>query len=371
MRFMLLGSALLFGFVEPRSGHAAGGGSDEVRAIWVTRFEYRTEADVRTIVANCAATGFNTILFQVRGQADAYYRSEIEPWAERLGGRDPGFDPLETACREAKRRGIKLHAWINALPAWRGVEPPKDRTHIARRRPDWLVAGKDGRPQAYHAHYVALNPCLPEVRDYVADVVRDIVSRYDVDGLHLDYIRFIEGDWSYDARTLKLFRSASGATPAQNPAAWAAFRRDAVSELVRQLRRVVGEARPRAVLSAAIFPSAASRERVLQDAENWVRRGWVDWVFPMTYEDSSSGFREVVEDGYRRFSVKGGEACIPGVGAYRHKTVGQTLGQLELCRGGFALFSYSSLWVSPDETRAEDARLCRLRREALTKYLAR
>src|SRR6185436_17598522 len=73
-------------------------GSDEIRAIWVTRFEYQTESDVKAIVANCAALGFNTILFQVRGQADAYYRSSIEPWAERLGGRDPGFDPLEVAC---------------------------------------------------------------------------------------------------------------------------------------------------------------------------------------------------------------------------------------------------------------------------------
>jgi uncharacterized lipoprotein YddW (UPF0748 family) len=77
--------------------------TDEVRAIWVTRFEYQSEADVRTILANCAALGFNTILFQVRGQADAYYRSSIEPWAERLGGRDPGFDPLDVACRESKR----------------------------------------------------------------------------------------------------------------------------------------------------------------------------------------------------------------------------------------------------------------------------
>src|SRR5438067_11750237 len=87
--------------------------ADEVRAIWVTRFEYQTEAEVKTILANCASLGFNTILFQVRGQADACYRSSIEPWAERLGGRDPGFDPLEVACRESRRLGLSLHAWVN------------------------------------------------------------------------------------------------------------------------------------------------------------------------------------------------------------------------------------------------------------------
>ena len=88
------------------AGAAPNGGASEadVRAIWVTRFEYRTEREVRTIVANSAALGFNTILFQVRGQADAYYRSPFEPWAERLGGRDPGFDPLAVACAEAGKR---------------------------------------------------------------------------------------------------------------------------------------------------------------------------------------------------------------------------------------------------------------------------
>ena len=61
------------------------GPGEEVRAIWVTRFEWQGEAEIRTILQNCASLGFNTVLFQVRGQADAYYRSKIEPWAERLG----------------------------------------------------------------------------------------------------------------------------------------------------------------------------------------------------------------------------------------------------------------------------------------------
>src|SRR5262247_3479359 len=122
---MKLPMLLAAGLVLP-----AAAGTDEIRAIWVTRFEYQSEADVKAIVANSAALGFNTILFQVRGQADAYYRSSFEPWAERLGGRDPGFDPLEIACRESKRLGISLHAWVNVMPAWRGKVPPADRNQV-------------------------------------------------------------------------------------------------------------------------------------------------------------------------------------------------------------------------------------------------
>ena len=367
--------------------------ADEVRAIWVTRFEYQSESDLKTILANCSSLGFNTILFQVRGQADAYYRSSIEPWAERLGGRDPGFDPLEVACRESKRLGLSLHAWVNVMPAWRGKTPPADRNHVSYKRPNWIVVGKDGRRQPFNDHYVCLNPCLPEVRDYIVSVLRDIAERYPIDGLHLDYVRFIEGEWSYDEKTLSLFGAATGASPEEKPEAWTSFRRSAVTELVKSARQMLKEMRPNAVLSAAVYPSAKSRERVLQDAEGWVRRGLVDWVFPMTYDDSDAEFRDAIDEGYALFrtggvsSAKGrslqtktGQAvetstsrtvCLPGVGAYKHKSAEQTVRQLSMCRGGFAVFSYSSLYVSPDETRKESEKLCRARREAVRKHLAR
>jgi uncharacterized lipoprotein YddW (UPF0748 family) len=359
--------------------------TDEVRAIWITRFEYQTEADVKTILANCASLGFNTILFQVRGQADAYYRSSVEPWAERLGGRDAGFDPLEVACRESKRLGLSLHAWVNTMPAWRGKTPPADRNHVCYTHPNWIVVGKDGRRQAFNDHYVCLNPCLPEVRDYIVSVLRDLAERYPIDGLHLDYVRFIEGEWSYDAKTLALF----GGSPEAQPEAWNTFRKGAVTELVRQTRQMLKEMRPNAVLSAAVFPSAKSRGRVLQDAEGWVGKGLIDWVFPMTYDDSDAEYRDVIDEGYALFRAGGrgrvlasraGQPvevsasktiCFPGVGAYKHKTAEQTVRQMAMCRSGFALFSYSSLYVSPDETRKENEKLCRARREAVRKYLAR
>jgi uncharacterized lipoprotein YddW (UPF0748 family) len=340
----------------------------EVRALWVTRFEYRTEADVRTILRNSAALGFNTVLFQVRGQADAYYRSEIEPWADRLGGRDPGFDPLDVACREAKRLGIALHAWVNVMPAWRGKTPPVDRGHVALRRPEWIVVDRQGKRQPFNDHYVVLNPCLPEVREYLASVAGDIAARYPVDGVHLDYIRFIEGDWSYDKKTLALFRAKTGVFPSRDPQAWDEFRREAVTETVRMIRRAVKVARPEATLSAAVFSTAKGRRERFQDAEGWARQGLVDWVMPMTYEDGGAAFEALVSDAERAFR---GAAVLPGVGAYKHESAEQTLRQLRAARNGFALFSYSSLYVSPDETRRENELLCRARREAVKSLLAR
>src|SRR6185436_6812344 len=247
----------------------------------------------------------------------------------------------DVACRESKRLGLALHAWVNVMPAWRGKVPPTDRNHVCYTHPNWIVVGKDGRRQAFNDHYVCLNPCLPEVREYIVSVLRDLAERYPIDGIHLDYVRFIEGEWSYDAKTLALF----GGSPDAKPAAWTQFRK------------------------AAVFPSARSRERVLQDAEGWTRRGLVDAVFPMTYDDSDADFRDVIDEGYGLF--RGRAACVPGVGAYKHKTAEQTTRQMGMCRSGFAVFSYSSLFVSPDETRRENDKLCRARRDAVRRFLAR
>jgi len=344
--------------VRERPGPAAGG----VRAVWVTRFDYRTEEDIRGIMANCASVGFNTVLFQVRGQADAYYLSRLEPRAERLGGADAGFDPLEAACREARRRGLGLHAWVNVMTAWKGRTPPADRDHLVHRHPEWIVAGPDGRRQRLNDHYLCVNPCLPRVREHLEAVARDIASRYDVDGLHLDYARFIEGDWSYDRETLRLF----GGAPARRPEAWDEFRRGAVTEVVRLIRRAVREARPRAVLSAAVFPTGKGRRERFQDAEGWAREGLVDWVFPMTYEEGAAEFEERVEAAGRDFR---GVECLPGVGVYRHGTAEQTVSQVRRCRGGFAVFAYSSFFGTADDTQGDPDRLRRARREALRKAL--
>jgi len=266
------------------------------RAIWITRFDYRTADDVRRIIANCADLGLNTLLFQVRGNGTAFYRSALEPWADELGGRDPGFDPLELACKEAHARGLMLHAWVNVMPAWRGTTPPSDPNQLYLKHPDWFWYDQHGARQALSSFYVSLNPCLPDVRRYLADVCGDLVARYPVDGLHLDYIRFPNEppatpadsgiDYPRDARTLALFLAERGATPESDPAAWSRWRADCVTRTVREIGDAVWRRRPRLPLTAAVGPVP---DRALahhfQDGRRWLREGLVDALLPMNYTD--------------------------------------------------------------------------------------
>ncbi|MDA2917362.1 family 10 glycosylhydrolase, partial [Nitrospinae bacterium AH_259_B05_G02_I21] len=169
---------------------SAGGPAAETRALWVTRWDYKSPEDIREIMERVRRAHFNVVLFQVRGNADAFYRSRYEPWGEEIGGRDPGFDPLSVAIREAHRRGLELHAYINVVTGWRGPVPPRSLRHLWRAHRAWFTRDASGIPQPLNGGYVQLAPGLRAVRDHTVTVVADIARRYPVDGIHLDYVRY-------------------------------------------------------------------------------------------------------------------------------------------------------------------------------------
>lgn len=263
------------------------------RAMWVTRFDYRTREDVERIVDDCANAKIDTILFQVRGNATASYKSKLEPWGEQFGFQDPGFDPLGVALERAHAKGLRLHAWVNAIPAWWGTTPPSDPRQVWNAHPEWTWFDQNGERQRFsEKFYVSLNPCLPEVRAYVVEVVRDLAIHYPVDGVHLDYIRFPNEppatpkglDYPRDERTVGLFRAATGKDPAKDKPAWDAWRAAQVTQLVRDIRAMLKQARPRATLSAACgpIPEKALKEH-FQDVRTWLAEGLLDVVYPMNY----------------------------------------------------------------------------------------
>ena len=126
--------------------------------------------------------GCNAIIFQVRPECDALYESQLEPWSYYLTaeqGRRPApyWDPLQWMIDQCHRRGMELHAWINPYRAKTKVAHANARNHVVVQHPEWTFE-YDG--------LTLLNPALKACRDYICDVVRDIVTRYDVDGLHID-----------------------------------------------------------------------------------------------------------------------------------------------------------------------------------------
>lgn len=334
-----------------------------IRAIWVTRWDYKSPRDIVKIMKNCQKSGFNTVLFQVRGNGTVFYRSKIEPWADELGGRDPGFDPLAVACREAHRRGLSLHAWVNVIPGWRGDKPPTNPRQLYHTRPEWFWRDAKGRRQP-PGWYVSLNPCYPEVRAYLVSVMREIVANYPVDGLHMDYIRFPNEwndsyprgatvpDYPRDPRTLALFKRQTGQTPRSSPTQWNQWRSEKITLIVAATRAMIAEVNPRVKLSAAVGAAQArARRNHFQDVRRWLALRLLDAVYPMNYEKDMGAFTRRLKTWS---AMRPGIPVVTGVMFDKRrstavkaqiKQIGQSL------RGGphFAAFAYNSMFERLDK----------------------
>jgi len=348
----------------------------EVRAVWVTRFDYKAPMDVASIVANCAKAGFTDIFFQVRGNATSFYPSRVEPWAFELHGKDvantgkdPGWDPLLTACSWAKRYNIRLHAYINVLPGWRGfAEPPPAAGQIWTAHPDWFMVDSTGakmRPTS--AWYSFVNPAHPQVRGHLSQIAAEL-ARYDVAGLHLDYIRFpydykdvarevyrnastaqiqAHSSFSFDPLSLRMMGSSTSRRK------WDVFRRDAVTQVVRDLNGVFKKARgQQTVISASVLADFnAGYSKAFQDSRRWTKEQSVDWVVPMNYSASLYDERLAL---IRHSIGKKASASQLVVGINCAGDADEIRRQIEVARRagcrGFALFAYSHLFKQHQPT---------------------
>lgn len=349
------------------------------RAMWVTRFDYKTRADIASIAENCREAGVTDVLFQVRGNGTAFYRSSYEPWAEQFEYSDPGFDPLATMVEEGHQRGLKVHAWVNVLPAWWGTTPPKDPRQLYNARPEWMWYDQSGKRQELcERFYVSLNPALPEVRRYLVDVFRDIVGRYGVDGLHLDYIRMPSeapatpkgsgSKWLRDERTVALYEADTGRKAGDDKAydLWVA---EQITNLLRDIRHMVNTTKRGCELSAAVGHTPEHHlANYAQDSATWMKERLLDAVYPMNYSEKMEEFGPRC-DKWRE--IADGTPVVMGVmmGA---KDVD---GQVERVRrsldvhNGVAYFAYSKIFDAASDTLDDQGKDARFVRERVRKAL--
>ena len=251
----------------------------ELRALWVTRWDFRTAEDIRIIAERAADANFNALFFQVRGNADALYRSQIEPWSALLSGgtlgEDPGWDPLELAINEAHARGLELHAWVNVYPAWLGETAPPSVTPEQMYNSfnslydqEWVMWNRHQEPMTLNKEYLWSNPGHFAVLEQIVAVGRDIVQRYYVDGLHLDNVRYASWEYSRDPITLAEVEDAQAADPSVDRKEW---QRRQVNTLVARLRQAIDSTKPGLLLSAAVWP-------VYKDIWEWWTAGDGPWA---------------------------------------------------------------------------------------------
>lgn len=368
----------------------------EVRGLWVVRSTMTSPGEVREMVRRAREAGFNTLIVQVRGRGDAFYRSRWEPRGETVQG-PPEFDPLALAVEEAHARGMAVHAWVNTHLVWGVGEAPRSPEHLLRAHPDWLAVPRElatrlfdvdpfeprfvealrGYAQANpnRVEGIYSSPSHPAVKERVYSVWMDLVNRYDLDGIHFDYVRFPSPRFDYSRGALERFRLwvAPRLSPRRrkeleaayrsDPLAfvealagpWDEFRRRQITELVERIYYGVKARRPRLIVSAAVF--ANDEDAYLNRFQNWpawLARGILDVAVPMAYTTEDDVFRRQIRTARGAAGIR--ERVWAGIGAYRNGVEG-TLSKIRIAReegaGGVVLFSYD--WAveegSPDGER--------------------
>jgi uncharacterized lipoprotein YddW (UPF0748 family) len=347
----------------------------EARAVWYSRFEYcnatrnhdqdSIKQHISEVIHKAADANFNIIIFQIRGNGDAYYRSDIEPWGELLTGelgKDPGWDPLEYAIEQAHSRGLELHAWINTFPVWRGTTPPKETTPLSPylAHPEWLVCDSTGTPQPLSSHYVSFSPGIPDVHDYLISLVLDIVKRYDVDGIHFDYIRYPEGSvnngYSHDSISVKHFKDKETGNPFNLD--WADWQREQLNHFVYNVYNAVHKEDPAIKMSTATIGSYdkgawTAYHAVFQDGRRWAEMGKVDFLAPMIYWERTHPTQPFMKRSLEWRNNAYDRYTFPGLGSYRYntdkkphtwdETVGQIYDLREKGFNGLVFFDAGSL----------------------------
>jgi uncharacterized lipoprotein YddW (UPF0748 family) len=378
---------------------------EEARALWVNRFEYTASdsTSIRRIFDKAKEANLNVVYFQVRGQGDAYYYSDLEPCAIALcgslgnGRAVQARDPLTVAVREGHKRGIQVHAWINAFTGWASPNPPsatycallKPSTggapnHMLIAHPEWAMVSSAGMAMtcanSKDYEYAYVSPGIPAVRQHLARVAADIVTRYAVDGIHLDRIRYPGQFHSSDAPSLAGFRALVDSINAANPdslprprtptsstadALWIAYRQNQVNLAVKGVYDAITAVRPNVVLSAAVWPiynrlkwgwsSSSGVNQYWQDPRAWGNGGYLDVQVPMTYFNVNASYcsytsnnpdwRCLLDDHVDNFDAVNGRHTYISIGANRefaHYTQQITLGRAKGVKG-FAFYSYNEM----------------------------
>lgn len=277
----------------------------EVRAFWVDMFHdgAKTPEQVDKLLQDVKNANANAIFLQIRRRGDAFYNKSIEPRTEDPG-LPAGYDPLADLIQKAHASNprIQVHAWFATMPVWNKSTPPKDPNHVFNLH----GPGKTGRDfwlsKNYSGSYMSgseyvVDPGHPDVVNYTTNVVTHVVKNYNIDGVHLDLIRYMGSDWGYNPTSVERFNRIYNRTgnPSPTDEQWKAWRREQVNNFVGKIYVNTMAIKPNVIVSAAAiawgdgpktmedYMASRTMNDALQDWNRWLENGWVDLAIPMNY----------------------------------------------------------------------------------------
>ncbi|MEC4984954.1 MAG: family 10 glycosylhydrolase [Oscillatoria sp. PMC 1076.18] len=337
----------------------------EIRAMWLDRgtiVKAKSEQDLARIFDRMAAAGINTVFFETVNAGYPIYPSQVAPEQNPL---TKGWDPLAAAIKLARDRGMELHAWVWIFATANQrhntiIGQPIDYPGpVLTAHPNWAIRDNRGRLFHPNSKKAFLDPGNPEARSYLLSLLTEIATKYEVDGIQLDYIRYPFQDpnnnqsHGYSQATSELFKELSGVDPKTiSPRhslwqKWTEFRIQQVDSFVAMAADNLRQKRPDLIISAAVFPMPRQERlnKIQQNWEEWANRGNIDIMVPMTYAENTAELQQMTEPLYNPALLKS-TLILPGIRLLNLPDV-VAIDQMQLLRdspaGGYALFAAENL----------------------------
>ena len=338
-------------FISMSHPNLIAGEGDEIppldhRCIWVTRDVLKSKRTLDDMVNFAIEKNINHLFIQVRGRGDSFYESDFIPRSQILS--EGEFDPLAYLLDTVKGQGIKIHAWVNVYFLWSSKSLPTHDRHILHMRQEWLDTTEewpvDVKKQLgmvtvnnNSSEGLFLSPNHPDVNGYLIKVFRELITNYDIDGLHLDYIRYQDAEYGRNPYAIAQFKKESGNDPRPwflemerstsasrrligNMKRWNNSKRKAVTTLVKDTRALVNEVRPDCIISAAVKPNLyIARERFFQEWNVWLAAGYMDWIVPMNYSPKMREFARNIDVINDNLPKKYRDKIIMGIALHNQK----------------------------------------------------
>jgi uncharacterized lipoprotein YddW (UPF0748 family) len=350
----------------------------EIRAMWLDRGTIVRAGSRQRLAAvfdRLQAAGINTVFIETVNASYPIYPSRVAPQQNPLTRR---WDPLEAAVELAHERGMELHAWVWVFAAGnqlhnRLLNQPADYPGpVLNAHPTWAGYDNQGSTIPPGQTKPFFDPANPDLRRYLLRLVEEIITRYDVDGVQLDYIRYPFQDpsanrtYGYGVAARQQFEAIAGIDPlavsprldVQQPRAvqerqrflwdrWTEFRIQQVTSFVAEVSRLVKRERPDIVLSTAVFakPEHERRQKIQQDWGTWADRGLVDWIVLMSYAQDTNAFESLIRPWVLHADYSP-TLVIPGIrllNLSEPAVVDQLQALRDLPAPGYALFAVDNL----------------------------
>ncbi|MEB3827645.1 glycoside hydrolase family 10 protein [Phormidium sp. CCY1219] len=349
--------------------------TSEIRGVWLTNIDSDvlfTRRNLSRAMERLAELNFNTVYPTVWNWGYTLYPSEV---AERATGRsvrlvtpidedlDPDYgtrsrDMLQEAIEQARDRGLRVIPWFEF-----GFMAPAD-SPLAKRHPHWITNRRDGtqvKMEGIHPR-VWLNPFHPEVQQFILDLVLEIVTNYDIDGIQFDDHLGLPSEYGYDDYTVELYKQEHNGNPPPNDPKdpeWLRWRANKITEFKARLFRAIKDRNSEAIVALSPNPQKFSYEEFLADWETWERRGLVEEIVLQVYRDDMDRFIDELQQP----EVQAARENIPvGVGILtglkgRPMPLDMIREKVDLVRNmgfaGVSFFFYESMWKWADETPEE------------------